>query len=370
MALQHRLLFLPPGTERISEHLAAAHHDGRLTFFDASGPIFSCREEDEGALRFAAAMLTEPGLGLAGPSQIARAVRRHRSQVHEYRARYREGGAGALEVRKRGPRGASKLKGPVLAAAQAGLTAGLSNCKVAAQVGVSEQTIRKGLKDGRLVRQPGGGRRRARWRQLKIVLNPKTLDKRLGREVLNGFCRCFVHADRLTSAVSCAYTSRKHHGVDSVAHHRDLNTMMWFSIGTLRELARAINGLRKALEERKLVDFADETWVKLNDVEKRWRNKVYKNMRDSGAFHVDKDVIDKGLDELVQEQSVTLADVGQKRVNSSLWLGYLALHNGLGLNYGELLDMVMADHEVVADAIQHVFILATNAAGVPFPGSE
>ena len=158
MALQHRLLFLPPGAERISEHLAAAHHDGRLTFFDASGPIFSCREEDEGALRFAAAMLTEPGLGLAGPSQIARAVRRHRSQVHEYRTRYREGGAVALEVKKRGPRAASKLKGPVLAEAQAGLTAGLSNCKVAAQVGVSEQTIRKGLKDGRLVRQPGLGR--------------------------------------------------------------------------------------------------------------------------------------------------------------------------------------------------------------------
>ena len=149
MALQHRLLFLPPGTERISEHLAAAHHDGRLTFsLMPRGRSFSCREEDEGALRFAAAMLTEPGVGLAGPSQIARAVRRHRSQVHEYRARYREGGAGALEVRKRGPRGASKLKGPVLAAAQAGLTAGLSNCKVAAQVGVSEQTIRKGLKAG------------------------------------------------------------------------------------------------------------------------------------------------------------------------------------------------------------------------------
>ena len=74
MALQHRLLFLPPGTERISEHLAAAHHDGRLTFFDASGPIFSCREEDEGALRFAAAMLTEPGLGLAGPSQVGQRV--------------------------------------------------------------------------------------------------------------------------------------------------------------------------------------------------------------------------------------------------------------------------------------------------------
>ena len=161
MELQHRMLFLPRGAEMISAHLAAARRDGRLTFFDASGPIFSCREEDDGALRFAAAMLTEPGLGLAGPSQIARAVGRHRSRVHEYRTRYREGGAVAVEVKRRGPRGASKLKGHVLVCAQELLTEGLSNCQVAAQVGVSEQTIRKGLKDGRLVRQQGAGRTRS-----------------------------------------------------------------------------------------------------------------------------------------------------------------------------------------------------------------
>ena len=41
MELQHRMLFLPKGAEMISEHLAAARHDGRFTFFDASGPIFS-----------------------------------------------------------------------------------------------------------------------------------------------------------------------------------------------------------------------------------------------------------------------------------------------------------------------------------------
>ncbi len=160
MALQHRMLCLPTDAEMISAHLAAARHDGRLTFFDASGPIFSCRERDDGALRFAAAMLTEPGLRLAGPSQIARAVGRHRSRVHEYRTRYREGGAAALEVKRRGPRGASKLKGQVLARAQEWLSEGLSNYKVAAQVGVSEQTIRKGLKDGRVVRPQGAGRTR------------------------------------------------------------------------------------------------------------------------------------------------------------------------------------------------------------------
>ena len=149
--------------------------------------------------------------------------------------------------------------------------------------------------------------------------------------------------------------------------------MVWFSIGTLRELAHAISDLRRALAERKLADFEEETWVQLNEVEKRWRGKAYRKMRDLAAFHVDPDVIDRGLDELAKEESVTLADVGPKRVESCLWLGYLALHNGLGLNranYGELLDVVMADHAVVPDAIQRAFILATAAAGVPVPGAE
>ena len=155
MELQHRILFLPTDAERVSEHLAAVRHEGRLTFFDASGPIFSCREDDEGMLRLAAAIFTEPSLGLAGPSQIAKVVGRHRSRVHEYRKQYREGGAVALEVKRRGPRGASKLKGSVLTRAQELLDEGLSNCKIAEQVGVSEQTIRKGLKEDRLVRRQG-----------------------------------------------------------------------------------------------------------------------------------------------------------------------------------------------------------------------
>ena len=110
-----------------------------------------------GALRFAAAMLTEPALGLAGPSQMARAVGRHRSRVHEYRTRYRAGGAAALEVKRRGPRGASKLKGGVLVRAQEGLAEGRSNRTVAAQVGVSEQTIPQGAQ-GRPLGAPAGRR--------------------------------------------------------------------------------------------------------------------------------------------------------------------------------------------------------------------
>ena len=210
---------------------------------------------------------------------------------------------------------------------------------------------------------------------LKIAVNLGRLDEAVGRDILNAFCRCFVHVDRLTSAISGAYTSRQQHGIASVAHPRDLNMMVWFSVGTLSELSLAVCDLRKALAlaERHSVDFKSEPWVTLNEFEKRWRSEPYRKKRNLGAFHVDKDVIDKGLDELAKDQSVALADVGQKRVSSHLWLGYLALHNGLDLNrasYGELLDMLMADHASVPDAIQRAFVLVTTAAGVPFPVAE
>jgi transposase len=143
---------LPSDAEIVSEHLAVARRDGRITFFNASGPIFVCQENDEGSLRFAAVILTQPSLGLATPIQLAKVLNRHRSRVHEYRKRYREGGTEALDVKRPGPRGASKLKGIRLARAQKFLNEGKSNCRVAKLVGVSEQTIRKGIKERRLVR--------------------------------------------------------------------------------------------------------------------------------------------------------------------------------------------------------------------------
>ena len=152
MELQHRIPLLPEDAEMVSQHLATGHCDGVLTFFNASGPIFTCREADASAVRFAAAVLTSPELGLATPSEIARVLGRHRNRVHEYRKRYREGGAAALDVKRRGPRGPSKFKSTRLARAQTYLNEGTSNRTVAERVGVSEFTIRTALKDQRLVR--------------------------------------------------------------------------------------------------------------------------------------------------------------------------------------------------------------------------
>ena len=120
-------------------------------------------------------------------------------------------------------------------------------------------------------------------------------DEVLGRRVLNGFCRCFVHVDRLNSLISCMYTSEQYHGRDSVAYSRDLNTLVWFTVGTLRELARAIEHLRSALARCGRLDPDSAPWVTLRDLERRWKNDDYRKMRDQAAFHVDESVIERGL---------------------------------------------------------------------------
>ena len=150
--LQHRMLFLPDEADMVSRHLAVARGDGNITFFNASGPIFTFREGDEVSLRLAAAVLSDPSLAIASPSQISMALGRHRGSVHVYRNKYQEGGVEALESKKKGPRGPSKMKGSTLKDAQKFLNEGTSNHKAAELVGVSEFAIRKCLKDGRLVR--------------------------------------------------------------------------------------------------------------------------------------------------------------------------------------------------------------------------
>jgi hypothetical protein len=208
-----------------------------------------------------------------------------------------------------------------------------------------------------------------KWR---IVLrNYPAFEKALGRDVVNAFSRCFVHADRLTSLASFAYCSEQHHGRQSVAFERDLLAMVWFTIGTLRELARTINALRGALAKKGILDAKSEPWVQLRELENRWdRDEFFRKKRDIAAFHVDEDVINKGLDELSKERDVDLSvGQGKKTVETHFTLGDTALFNGLGMDldtYGQFASQVGDDHGVASGAIQEAFILASRAAGIPF----
>ena len=204
----------------------------------------------------------------------------------------------------------------------------------------------------------------------KIELrNFPELVRALGRDVVNAFCRCFVHSDRLTSIISCTYTSEQYHGRDSTAHGRDHTSMVWFTIGTLRELALAIRDARAALAKRGWLEPESEHWAALRKVEERWENdEFFRTKRNVAAFHLDKKLIDKGLNELVKDRVIDLAEgQGEKNVDSTLSLGALALFLGLGMSlddYGAFITKVSDDHAVVAYAIQTAFIHAAEAAGV------
>ena len=207
----------------------------------------------------------------------------------------------------------------------------------------------------------------AEW---KIELrNFPELERALGRDVLNAFCRCFVHADRLTSMTSGTYASERYHGPDSTAYRRDHMSMLWFTIGTLRELASAIQSARAALAKRGWLEPNSEHWDTLRKLEDRWeKDEFCRRVRNVAAFHVDEAVIDRGLDELAKDRVVDLAEgQGTKNVDSVFSLGTLALLHGLGMSldaYGEFVQMVTSDHVVAAEAIQIAFVCAAEAAGM------
>ena len=86
-------------------------------------------------------------------------------------------------------------------------------------------------------------------------------------------------------------------------------------------------------------------------------------MRNQVAFHVDKEVIEKGLNELVEDRDdmTLLEGDGPREVDAQFALGFLALHHGLDLDldgYRAFLQVVRDDHGAAGKAIQEAFFLA------------
>ena len=102
------------------------------------------------------------------------------------------------------------------------------------------------------------------------LMNFAKFDEALGTEVITAFSRCFLHADRLVGLYILAGASRDARGKDSIAFTRDLHTMVWFAIGTLRELALALRDLRAALAKKKILNPKSPHWERLRELENRW----------------------------------------------------------------------------------------------------
>ena len=146
--LHARLPLLPPDAQEVSPDLAVLLDDDRLAVFNASGTIYTCDRDDQEGLRLAAAMFTK--LGLAKPTALARALEMHPATVFHYRQLLKEGGLEALQVRKRGPKGPSKLVDKTRKRAQRRLDEGWSIRRAAEEAGLAEGTLRHAMKRGLL----------------------------------------------------------------------------------------------------------------------------------------------------------------------------------------------------------------------------
>jgi hypothetical protein len=214
-----------------------------------------------------------------------------------------------------------------------------------------------------LVKEKGSTRWKIELRDLKAFRQT------LGCDVINAFCRCFVHDDRLTSLLSFAYLNQQHHEETSPGFTRNLQTMAWFTVGTLRELARAIRDLRSALAKSGNLDPQSGPWQALRAFEHRWADDAFfREMRNTIAFHVDSGVIETGLAAMEADGNAILCEgEGQKVDRSSMCLGLEAFLRGCDKNLSDFrlfLTRVRLD-QTIATQIQEAFFLALESKGIP-----
>jgi hypothetical protein len=140
-------LSFPSDIKIINKNLVLINKEGRLYFFNGSGPIYSCTTDDKAGIRLAEGMFLD--LKIALPSELARALGVNQSTVHRNRQKYQEGGVGAFKEKKV-VRDAYKLKEDKCAHAQELLGSGRCQTATAKKIGVSEGAIRYAIKKGRL----------------------------------------------------------------------------------------------------------------------------------------------------------------------------------------------------------------------------
>ena len=122
--LQTYIPFLPKGAEPINSHIAIYRHDEEIEFFTASGPIYSCRENDLYAVRLAQGIIVTQTATTS--AELAKALNVNRTTVYRNFKMYQQGGPAALFIDKKSNRNAYKLNGKAKGQVQTLLNKGYS----------------------------------------------------------------------------------------------------------------------------------------------------------------------------------------------------------------------------------------------------
>ena len=145
--LTAQLPLLPQGAREINDSLAILDDGERTVFFNAAGPIFSCRSDDRTALKLGAVTMIQQGL--ARVTSMARALSVHRATISRDLRRFEEDGVNGLVAKYRGPDGPRVLTPEIQRRVQEHLDRGDSIRSTAARVGVSASGLHHAIKRGR-----------------------------------------------------------------------------------------------------------------------------------------------------------------------------------------------------------------------------
>ena len=172
--LQSYIPFLPEGAKPINNCVAIYRHDEQIAFFTASGPIYSCRENDMYGLRLAQGIIVSQTT--TTPAECAKALHINRTTVYRNLHRYQQDGPAGLIIDRKRRRKAYKLKGEVKRQVQTLLNKGSSLQAAAKQVGITEGCIRYAIEKGTIVRKKQRSEKPEPHQKLKSTSERSTED--------------------------------------------------------------------------------------------------------------------------------------------------------------------------------------------------
>jgi transposase len=151
--MQVQMPIVPEETKLINASTGFRCKDDFVYYLHNGDPIFCHHKADKNNFRYIIANLIETGLCKAG--ELSKALGVSHRNINRYHKKYREKGAESFFNKRFDGRGnCYKLTDDKKQQAQELLDAGLSNVRVAKQLGVSECTIRYHLKKGTLKKKP------------------------------------------------------------------------------------------------------------------------------------------------------------------------------------------------------------------------
>lgn len=168
-----------------------------------------------------------------------------------------------------------------------------------------------------------------------------------GDDLLVAFCRCFVWTDRLMSMnfLGLQVTSLE---AASVRFGRDMQTMLWFTCGSLRELARALESLLATGIEGFLAADKLPLLAEVRDILGRWHTDTFFTLvRNKVCFHLDPDILKRGLQKIAASQTsvVFMENEGPGMGFQRVRLAHELLNTGLFAPTGDR-EPVQGDEEL------------------------